>query len=254
MATTTGFHAEQYAEAYPPGAEDTYWHIARNRILARHIRAACPSRVLDVGCGRGILVEYLVRHGVDCYGVELAEVTVPETLHGRIFAGIAAQNMPAQLRASIDVMVLGDVIEHLEKPVEFLRSLIAAFPVAKTVIITVAARPELWSNYDEHYGHFRRYTLDSLGEIVEQAGLGVKHLSHMFRLLYVPAWLVLRLRGKRATRFDASGARWMHCLLAAAIEAEYLVLPGCIYGTSAICGADTPAQNRAFSFPPKPQH
>jgi hypothetical protein len=89
---------------------------------------------------------------------------------------------------------------------------------------------------------------------VEQAGLGVKDLSHMFRLLYVPAWLVLRLRGKRATRFDASGARWMHCLLAAAIEVEYLVLPGCIYGTSAICRADVPAQNRAFSFPTKPQH
>jgi 2-polyprenyl-3-methyl-5-hydroxy-6-metoxy-1,4-benzoquinol methylase len=66
VASKTEFSGDQYAEAYPPGVEDTYWHIGRNRIIMRQIQAANGSKVLDVGCGRGILVNYLVEHGADC--------------------------------------------------------------------------------------------------------------------------------------------------------------------------------------------
>jgi len=238
VASKTEFSGDQYAEAYPPGVEDTYWHIGRNRIIMRQIQAAKGSKVLDVGCGRGILVNYLVEHGADCYGVELAEVTVPEALGSRIFSATRAEDLPIQLRRSIDVIVLGDVIEHLAEPEIFLCTLADQFPGLKTFIITVPARPELWSNYDEHYGHYRRYTLASLRETVERSRLAVKDLRYMYRLLYLPARMVLLTQGKRPTRIEASGPRWFHALMSRVIQADYSFLPAGVRGTSVICRAD----------------
>src|SRR5258708_6615221 len=170
MTNKTEFSGDQYAEAYPPGVEDTYWHIARSRLITRTIRAANGSRVLDVGCGRGILVHYMIQHGIDCYGVELAEVTVPEALTARLFSAIRVEDLSDQLRRSIHVIVLGDVIEHLAEPESFLRRLAEQFQNLKSFIITVPARPELWSNYDEHFGHYRRYTAKSLRETARNCG------------------------------------------------------------------------------------
>ena len=240
-ARATEFTGEEYGEAYPAGVENTYWHLARGRILERQLRAAGSTRVLDVGCGRGILVKYLNDQGIDCYGVELAEVEVPESLRERIITGMAAENLSADLRATVDTIVLGDVIEHLADPVTFLRGLPLAFPRLRALLVAVPARSELWSNYDEHYGHYRRYDLATLSKTIEAAGFAVSELRYMFRLLYLPARILLALRGSREISIQPAGSRSVfHRLVATLIAMEFAFLPKRVYGTSAICRAVLP--------------
>src|SRR5689334_7499866 len=74
----THYSESQHLANYSPGVENIYWHLARNRIVEAQIRASGGGRVLDIGCGRGILVDYLVTHGIDCFGVELGQVPVPQ--------------------------------------------------------------------------------------------------------------------------------------------------------------------------------
>jgi len=238
LRSKTQFTRDQYAEGYAPGSEENYWHVARNRIIERHVRLLAAGRILDIGCGRGILVDYLNKRGLDCYGAELAEVDVPSHLQPRIFSGVAAQDLPPVLRESIEIIVLGDVIEHLAEPVDFLRSLILAFPRLKGFILAVPARAELWSNYDEYYGHYRRYDLAELRRTAEAAKLSVAGLQYMFRLLYPAARAILMIRRKRNTRMGTPGALWiLHRIAAALILADYWLLPAWVYGTSAICRA-----------------
>lgn len=243
MATTTltpatQFTRDQYAEGYAPGSENHYWHLARNRILERHVRLLGAGRVLDIGCGRGIFVDYLNQRGLDCYGAELAEVEVPAHLRQRIFSGVAAENLPPAFRNSVEIIVLGDVIEHLAEPVAFLRSLLRAFPALKGFVLAVPARAELWSNYDEYYGHHRRYDLAGLHRTAEEAGLSLAGLQYMFRLLYPPARAILKAGWKRNTRMGSPGVlRIVHRIAAAFILADYWLLPAGVYGTSVICRA-----------------
>jgi SAM-dependent methyltransferase len=82
---STDFSAGQYSEAYGPGVERDFWHLSRNRIILSCLRRLGPGRVLDVGCGRGILVDYLLARGVDCFGVELGAPAMPEHLRDRLF-------------------------------------------------------------------------------------------------------------------------------------------------------------------------
>jgi SAM-dependent methyltransferase len=234
----TEFNDDQYAGAYPPGIEDTYWHLARCRILEKQVQAGGGKRVLDVGCGRGIVVDSLVSRGIDCYGVELAPVAVPERLRSRVTTGTGFADLPSALRLSIDTVILGDVIEHLADPVQFLQLLQQSLPQLRTMIVTVPARSELWSNYDVHYGHYRRYDLDMLRGNLEEAGLHLQELRYMFRLLYLPGRLLVASGKKRSVNPQPAGRLGLlHKLAAKLILAEYHLLPSGVYGMSAICRA-----------------
>jgi 2-polyprenyl-3-methyl-5-hydroxy-6-metoxy-1,4-benzoquinol methylase len=243
-ATSSEFTPAQYSEAYGPGVERIYWHLSRNRIILSFLRRLPPGRVLDVGCGRGILVDYLVRAGVDCYGVELGDPPVPEHLRERLICGTASSALPADFRASVGVIVLGDVIEHLQDPPSFLKTLLADFPAAHSFVVTVPARSELWSNYDEHYGHYRRYDLHSLEAELASAGIGTVESSYMFRILYPLTRLALAFLGKRETRVTAPRRPLIHRLAAALLYADFTLLPAPVYGTSVICSGRRPLQSK----------
>jgi SAM-dependent methyltransferase len=211
--------------------------VARNRILEKHLRALPVKRVLDVGCGRGILVEYLAERGMDAYGVELSPVSVPSNLECRLFAGMTAESLAESFRASVDTLVLGDVIEHLPDPSEYLNRLLPAFKRVSAILITVPARQEVWSNYDEHYGHYRRYNLANLRATVMAIGFTPIDLGYLFRFLYLPALLLRCLGIERRVSLAAPRMPSIHRIIAAAIQAEYLLCPRWIPGTSAICVA-----------------
>jgi SAM-dependent methyltransferase len=234
---STEFTPAQYSEAYGPGVENDFWHLCRNRVILSYIRRLNRGRVLDVGCGRGILVDYLFRHGVDCFGVELGQPSVPERLGTRLFCGRASGELPPEFRASVEVVVLADVVEHLPDPAGFLKDLLSDFPRVSDLIVTVPARLELWSNYDEHYGHYRRYDLDSLERLLKSASVEVMRRSYMFRLLYPVVRLMLVVRGKRETLIRPPRRLLLHRLAAALSYLDFTFLPGFVYGTSAICTA-----------------
>jgi SAM-dependent methyltransferase len=229
---------QQYSENYPAGVEHTYWHLARNAIVAENLRLLGARCVLDVGCGRGILVEFLNEQGFECYGVDPGAAPVAEQLRGKLFIGVTAQQLDLETREKIDTLVLGDVIEHIEDPQVFLLDLQRSFPRVRGFLIMVPARQELWSNYDQHYGHYRRYDLDSLRDTARAAGLNVEHVSYFFKLLYPMMWGILKLRGRRSTQLRGpSGGTTLHRFMAAVLRADYHWLPSGMYGTSAICRA-----------------
>ena len=60
-------------------------------------------------------------------------------------------------------------------------------------LITVPAFMKLWSNEDVDAGHFRRYTIDSLNNVVAASGLSIVYESYFFGFLYLPI-LVIRAR------------------------------------------------------------
>jgi hypothetical protein len=235
----TSFRSDQYDSAYPDGMEFHYWTMARNRLILERVKTL-PGPFLDVGCGRGVVVDYLRHHGVDCRGVELAPVeNVSPHLREYIRTNTAASDLPEDQRLRVRTIILGDVLEHLPDPQEFLKALMKAFTNLQAFIITVPARQELWSNYDDHYGHFRRYDSTSLRKCVEGVGLRTVSLQYSFRFLYLPAWMLLGLKGKRPVKVAAPGPtmRLLHRLLSWIAIADARLLPPSIAGTSLIITA-----------------
>lgn len=235
-AAATTYSVGQYAENYPPGIERYFWNVARNAVIARALRRAHMARLplLEIGSGRGIVVEYLRRRGMDCIGCELAPAPVPDHLRAVIFENTDFADLPATQRGGIRGALLCDVIEHLPDPAALLRDVRRALPALERVLVTVPARPELWSDWDRHFGHFQRYDLGTLRATLEAAGFRPLFAGYFFHGLYIPAFL---LRGRRRTALKAPSLPWLHAMVGAAFRFEAALVPGTVPGTSAIITA-----------------
>jgi SAM-dependent methyltransferase len=231
----TAFTDEQYANPYPPGIEHHYWHLARNRILLRKLRPVMgpDTKVLDIGCGPGIVVDHLRRSGIDAFGVDLGS---PRPATDRVASflslGMSAFALPASLRESVSILLLMDVLEHLPEPVAFLRECRRSFSGTRHVFVTLPARMELWSSYDEYYGHHRRYTLEALPEIASRADLRLLRSGYFFHSLYAAARVVLMGRTPRSHRVSTPSPRFAHAILGRLLAIEEAIVPRRVPGSS----------------------
>ena len=191
-------------------------------------------RWLEVGCGRGIVVDFLRRSGLDVDGVELAET---RPVCDGITCGTAAGDLPN--RADYDGVLLLDVIEHIDDAVAFLEQMRSDIPHASSLIVAVPARMEIWSNYDERFGHFRRYTRTMLREELTRAGWVPQRVFYGFRPLYPAARLTLAMKGARATAVSAprTAMQPIHALIGGALYAESMLPLGGVPGTSVFATA-----------------
>ena len=119
--------------------------------------------------------------------------------------GSSAFDLPAAMRESFSALLLLDVLEHLPEPTEFLRRCEQAFPNARHVLVTVPARMEIWSNYDEYNGHFRRYTLETIARVADGTSLALRDSGYFFHALYAAARALSATTKQRETRLSAPG-------------------------------------------------
>ncbi|MGI9285185.1 MAG: methyltransferase domain-containing protein [Pseudomonadales bacterium] len=235
---TTTFSERQYDLAYPDGVEFHWWTMARSHIVADVIakQTLAGSPVIEVGCGRGVAVENLRALGIEASGVELAAVDPLLAVAQYVKTSLDAVSIPEQDREQYRTLLLLDVIEHMPEPVGFVQTLLEAFPNVSLLIVTVPAGQELWSNYDEFYGHYRRYSLPMLKQLADNLNWEMVKESYFFHALYLPARLLAILGKKRQTRIAAPQRwqKWWHRMMALVMKIEYLMLPKYVKGTSAI--------------------
>jgi SAM-dependent methyltransferase len=98
-------------------AEEAARRVTFRRLLDRVDRSGAPLRVLDVGCGPGLLLDEARRRGWQAHGVDLSAWAVEQArargidaLHGTL----ADAAFPS---ASFDAVFMVDVLEHLTDPV-----------------------------------------------------------------------------------------------------------------------------------------
>jgi len=237
----TVYSSRRYAQGYPEGIEHHFWHVARNALLARALeRVAGPGeKVMDIGCGPGIFLRYMQGRGLELVGVELGSPPLLPDLTVRTLTGTDAMDLDETECSTVDVLLLLDVIEHLEDREIFLKKLWRKFPNAHHVLVTVPARMELWSGYDEHWGHRLRYDRVRLAAELERAGFAPERNYYAFNWLYVVSLLVKTLGIRRRNSF-ASPRRnrltsRLHGLLALMTRIETRLVPGFVPGSSLVC-------------------
>lgn len=235
----TIFGETHYASAYPDGIEGSWWNLARSRIIEQEVRrnGTRDDLIIDIGCGRGIVVQHLRAAGLAAVGCELASCSPLAGAAPFVRTGLNAVDLPLAERSRYRIALLCDVIEHLPDDAGFIAQIISAFPALEYVIVTVPARQEIWSNYDEHYGHFRRYSRRTLHDVATRIGCELEHARYLFHALWPIIALTRLTAGRRAVALSppAPGMHWAHRFLAAGFLLEARLIPGAIPGSSLIC-------------------
>lgn len=236
---STRFNATQYEFAYPDGTEHHYWTNARAQIVVQRLKllggATQVGNILDIGCGRGTIVAYLRHLGCTAFGCDPdRSCPLNHEVEPYLYLGTEAFSLPAELRQQITLITLLDVLEHIEDPASFLSKCAIHFPHCRYILATLPARQELWSNYDEYYGHHRRYDREGARKLTAGGEFRILHQGYFFHLLYPAAWALKLMRKERDVIVHAPGqkSQWLHRLLATFFRWEYKLLPASVLGTS----------------------
>lgn len=202
----------------------THWYyVSKSLMVEEHLRGR-RLRILDVGAGSGWFSRRLLQRGI----AERAVCVDPgySSERDEFVDGRSLSFRQSVERVDADVVLLMDVLEHVEDDVALLSSYVRRAAPGTRFLLTVPAFQVLWSAHDVYLEHYRRYTRAQLLSVVRQSGLRVVS-SHYYFAAILPVVVVLRLcrRGQRADRSDMKPApAWLNRLLQWALSAERIIM------------------------------
>lgn len=150
------------------------------------------SAVLDIGCGNGALTYDIASKAKKVVGIDLSEknISIAKNKFSRenteYICGDARRYINQFVNEQFDVIVLSNVLEHIDKRVKFLTSL---KKVAPKLLIRVPMLNRSWIDvYKKELGleyrldktHFIEYTFESFKEELGKAGLSILDYSIQF--------------------------------------------------------------------------
>jgi|ERR671936_1961143 SAM-dependent methyltransferase len=227
-----------------------WWLRSRRRLVIDWIAHRHPRqtglRILDVGCGTGLMIQEMAAFG-SVFGVDVSEDAIAlcrrRGLHDVIQASALALPFSS---ASFDVLTAVDVLEHIDDDRAALLEWRRVLRPGGRLFLFVPAHKWLWSPHDEASGHKRRYTVPSLSQVIQSAGLLVERQSYAstFLLPLIAGgrlWLKLFPRPVEGEQITLHPS-WSNGILGAIFSAEIPLLRRIRFplGASVICVARKP--------------
>jgi SAM-dependent methyltransferase len=198
---TSADHAFREDDAYAAGKYDvTLRWLGEVRSGGRHL--------LNVGCGSGLFNRLATEHG---YAVEACE---PDPVASDIARRTAPPGvtiatcglLEVEPAAAPDVIVMHDVLEHIEDDAAAVRRLRELLPPDGIVVLSVPALPALFGRHDELLGHYRRYVRRSLRAVLEPCFTIDRLRYYGMSLIPVTLWFSRIRRDEYPAQTASSGA------------------------------------------------
>lgn len=191
--------------------------LAQTQLLRQHLPV--HAKVVEIGCGEGVLLEELRRVGFVTYGIE-PSLAASERARKRGLDVVTGSFPEAQITDSIDCVVLSHVLEHFPDPVSVLRSIRHMAPKARVLLVqsnylglVPRRRKTEWHAWapEQHFWHFtpkgmefiaglagfqsadcRFVSLEEVGRfpaVVRLLGRLVPSILDQFHMVLQPIWL-----------------------------------------------------------------
>lgn len=171
---------------------ESYLSSLVNTLVTNHGIKNC--NIVEVGCGKGLFLRKLIENkdwNNFGFGFDPTYVGPEENFNGRLKFQKTFFDKTSNI-PKIDTVISRHVIEHISKPVDFLKSIKDAFPnnfKIKFFFETPTIEWILKNNvfWDFFYEHCSYFTAESLVTCFEKAGFHVNNIKHVFNGQYL--WL-----------------------------------------------------------------
>ncbi len=185
--------------SYEDAADPYYLDQAAQRVANAHrlLNLIPPGgHLLEIGCACGFLLVAARERGFAVQGIEMsawASAHARDTHRLDVHTGsLESAAVPA---ASVDAVVLADVIEHLYDPAATLREIHRVLrPGGRLLLLTPDVGSGMarlfgarwWGLLDDHYFYFSRQTLQ---RVLEREGFAIERISALGRVFPLGHWV-----------------------------------------------------------------
>ena len=178
------------AELLRGNAADHWYYRSKARAVERLLSGLRPHVVLDFGAGSGFFSHHLITRSV-AGEAWCVDINYPQE------SDIVENGRNIHFRRSVsnlsaDLILLMDVLEHVDDDIGLLREAASNAAPDATFLISVPAFQFMWSGHDVFLEHKRRYTLRGIERVVESAGLRVQRGCYFYASIF-PAAMAVRL-------------------------------------------------------------
>ncbi len=157
---------EDYEKKYHDTERDHWWFKSRRNCILNWLKnAPRDSKILDIGCSSGILLNELADMGFDrnnLYGVDISEKAVSNAKAGGLRNVFVMDAQDITLDTQFDYIVSSDCLEHLKDDTLAIRNWYGLLKDGGKMYVFVPAFMSLWSHHDVVNMHYRRYTRNEL--------------------------------------------------------------------------------------------
>lgn len=176
-----------------------WWFIYRQNILEFILKKylsnlSKDAKIIDIGCGTGGNIQLLNKYYDNVTGFDNNEIAIKycqdKGLKNLVRGELPDLNMIED--NSIDLILLFDVLEHVENDNFSLSVLKNKLKTGGYILLTVPAFSFLWSQHDEDFHHKRRYNLKQIKKMLESLSFKTIKSSYLYFLLF-PLVLFMRL-------------------------------------------------------------
>jgi 2-polyprenyl-3-methyl-5-hydroxy-6-metoxy-1,4-benzoquinol methylase len=172
---------------------ESFWIHCRSKLIIDSLKKHNIETIWEIGAGDGRVSIPVSGAGINVIASEphysgaraLAKHNVT-ALH----ASLADLKLENQSLSSVGMF---DVLEHIEKVLEFLSEVHRVMKPGALLFLTVPAHQWLFSHHDRALGHFKRYTPKSLSSELRVSGFKALEVRHFFATLVMPAFLLRRI-------------------------------------------------------------
>ena len=155
-------------------------------LMLEMIAGRPPSKILDLGCSAGLLAERLREGGHTVVGVDAIELAGVRQRTDEFFLADLEKPLPAAVGAGFDVVIAGDIIEHLARPGDALKEMRRVLRPGGQLILSVPNFGHWYPRFRVTFGlfgydrrgvldntHLRFFTRSTLRRTVRRAGFDV---------------------------------------------------------------------------------
>lgn len=149
--------------------QDWWWYKAKANVLNYILKTFSEDSlaILEIGPGKGNNLRTLSKFG----NIDILETELSFIQHIKENSTVKVGNYYksfSEIEKKYDLIILLDVIEHIENTKEFINAVTNLLLSEGKLIVGVPAYKLLWSIHDERLKHFRRYTWKMLySELVD---------------------------------------------------------------------------------------
>ena len=149
---------------------DTHWYYwSKSRAVRSILGTIRVPEVLDIGAGSDFFSRDLIRSGI-CKNAVCVDTLYPQERQEYVNGGSVTFCKHVD-RVSQRLILMMDVIEHVDDDLELIRTYTEPLPMGSYLLVSVPAFSFLWSGHDVFLEHRRRYTLGELESRLASVGV-----------------------------------------------------------------------------------